>query len=615
MSKPEDKTTLAESRASSVGTDSGEPRASLLLYHRDGAKVVPLVKGAAVVVGREHPADAVVADRTISRQHARFTWDGVGFAVEDMGSTNGTKVAGERVTRASVKPGEEVVLGGVTASFHLVAPREAPIAGMDGYERFVEALEDDVLRARSFGRAHALLMVRAAARGAGQASRWYPRVRQLLRAVDRVAPFGPSALLVSLPETGVARATEIAGAIVRGRVEGEPALLAGVAAFPDNAASSDELLDAVRSATQRASEAEPVTAAPAVIAAAPAQSRGGVIVASARMREVHETVQRVARSAIPILIYGETGTGKELVARAIHESSPRRDKPLRCVNCAAIPATLLESLLFGHEKDAFTGAEKQQKGIFEQAHGGTVFLDEVGELSPAAQAALLRVLETKRVSRIGSSQETEVDVRVVAATHRDLEAMAQAGTFRLDLVYRLNTMVVDLPPLRDRAEEIAPLADALLGAANEANGASVRGVSPDAMDLLRAHSWPGNVRELRNAIERAVVIAQGELITPEDLPERVRRSAGATMLPAMGPASAPPGASLPAAASSTVAPPDGASADFKDRVRRYEVELLLDALRGADWNQTEAARRLGMPLRTLVHKMKQYGIRKTYEGR
>jgi transcriptional regulator with PAS, ATPase and Fis domain len=302
------------------------------------------------------------------------------------------------------------------------------------------------------------------------------------------------------------------------------------------------------------------------------------------------------------LLHGETGTGKEVVARAIHEQSERRARPMICVNCGAIPLQLLESTLFGHERGAFTGASQQQKGVFEAADQGTVFLDEIGELPAVAQAALLRVLETKRVVRVGSTREVEVDVRVIAATHRDLEAMCETSAFRLDLLYRLNAMTLVIPPLRERPEEIVPLVECFLEQANRDHGRHVRGIDPGALSLLERYPWPGNVRELRNAIERAVVIAEGDMIAPQDLPERVR---AATRLGALAPPAVDEredGRASPGQ--------QGAEGDLRASLLRYEADLIVGALRDAGWNQTEAARRLGVPLRTLVHKLKALGIRK-----
>lgn len=327
-----------------------------------------------------------------------------------------------------------------------------------------------------------------------------------------------------------------------------------------------------------------------------------LVVKSQAMRVVIETALRVARSAIPVLLYGETGTGKEVVARLIHGASPRRGAPLHCVNCGAIPQNLAESTLFGYERGAFTGAMHPQKGVFEAAHGGTVLLDEIGELPAAVQAALLRVTETKRITRVGSTKEIDVDVRLIAATHRDLEAMAEAGSFRRDLLYRLNAMTLALPPLRARPEDIAPLAARFLERASRGCGRTLTGIRPEAMALLERYSWPGNVRELRNAIERAAAIASGDILEARDLPDCVRAQRGRGRLSA-----ASGGAAV---TERTLSLMQAARGTFKERMEKLEVEVLIGALREAGWNQTEAARRLGMPLRTLQYKIKQHGIKR-----
>jgi two-component system response regulator AtoC len=590
---PRDEATTARGAPASTRN----PERSLVLYHRDGSKVVPLPLGATIVVGRTWPADVVVDDRSLSRQHARFTSAAEGVAFEDVGSTNGTWLAGQRVETGRLAPGESVRLGDVTASLHVVAGAASAL-GLVANDRFALLLDDELRRAATFGRPVALLLVRADAGTNAHVSRWAPAVAALLRPVDRPGLYADDTMTIALPELGRADAVTLA----RSLVERVAALRVGVAVLPEDGATVDEAVEAVREALgatrpgarvgERPSTRERAAAAPALVAA------------SAGMRGVLHEARRVAASTLPVLIRGETGTGKELVATAIHEGSPRRGQPLHCVNCAAIPATLLEATVFGHERGAYTGADRAGRGVFELAHKGTVLLDEVGELSPAAQAALLRVLETKRVMRIGGEREIEVDVRVLAATHRDLDAMCAAGTFRQDLLYRLNAMTLVLPPLRERPEDIAPLVETFVAEANRANGRAVRGVDEAAWTALRRWIWPGNVRELRNVVERAVVVARGDLVTVDDLPERLRDVAPRP----------------------TLEPPDverehddaGARLDFKERVRQrtraFETELILEALRRSGGNQTEAARALQMPVRTLTHKMQELGIKKKYDG-
>jgi DNA-binding NtrC family response regulator len=551
-------------------------RTTLVLYHRDGAMVAQLEKGKTLIVGRAAPADIEIPDLGLSRQHARFSWDDTGLWVEDLGSTNGTKKNGEPVTRAQISVGDEIAIGPVMVALHIMSSGDDEPRGFEGHDRFVALLGDELTRARTFQRPLTVMLVRSPDKTT-HVSRWAARLRLRLRPVDRVGVFGPGAVLVAIPET---TADSVQG-LVAELASGTPPLTCSVVTFPHDGSSVEELIAALRVARR----ADRPTSPP---------SDGSVVVKSAAMKQVMATVKRLAQSTIAVLINGETGTGKEVIARAIHEAGPRKKAPLRTINCAAIPGTLIESVLFGHEQGAYTGADKSARGIFEQAEGGSVLLDEIGELAPSAQAALLRVLETKKVTRVGGDKEIAIDVRVIAATHRDLEAMVEAGRFRQDLLYRLNTMTLRLPPLRERVEEIGPLAERFLREASKQAGVDVREFAPDALAALERYAWPGNVRELRNAIERAVVLAEGRAITLADLTDRIR---GASRAPA-GEAG-DPGSEVPT--------------DYREHVRRYETELIVRALHKANGNQTEAAKALGLPLRTLVHKITTYGIKKRFE--
>jgi len=554
-------------------------RTTLVLYHRDGAQVAQLDKGRPVVVGRTAPADVEIPDPGLSRQHARFTWDDHGIWVEDLQSTNGTKKNGELITRALVTPGDEIAIGPVMVSVHVISSIDDELRGFDGHDRFVTALADEITRARTFQRPLALMMVRSVGPKQVHVSRWAGRLRMVLRPVDRVGIYGPAAVLVSLPEA----TPEAVQAFATSLSGGDPPLVCGAVSFPADGGSVEELIAALQVASRtgrRAAEiAEPIP----------------VVVKNPAMKEVMATVKRLAHSTIAVLINGETGTGKEVIARAIHEGGPRKKQPLRTINCAAIPGMLIESVLFGHEQGAYTGADKSARGIFEQADGGTVLLDEIGELAAPAQAALLRVLETKKVTRVGGEKEFEVDVRVLAATHRDLEGMVDAGRFRQDLLYRLNTVTLRIPPLRERVDEIRPMAERFLKEARRQAGTDVRSIDARALTALESYAWPGNVRELRNVIERAVVLAAGSTITIDDLTDRVR------------------GGSRAAHAEPETSDSSDEPGDYKEHVRRYEAELILRALHKANGNQTEAARALNLPLRTLVHKIQTYGIKKKFD--
>ena len=250
---------------------------------------------------------------------------------------------------------------------------------------------------------------------------------------------------------------------------------------------------------------------------------GELLVHAPRMREVARLVRKVAPFKSTALVLGESGVGKELVSRAIHQLSPRHDGPFVPVNCGAIPDSLIESELFGHVKGAFTDASSDRQGLFEEAAGGTLFLDEIGELPGAVQVKLLRALQEEEIRRVGETRARDVDVRVIAATSRALDEMVDEGSFRQDLYFRLNVFQIQIPPLRERKEDIAPLVDLFLGRVNDKLGTKVDGVSPEALRCLKTYAWPGNVRELENAIEHASVLAEASILGVEDLPERVRR--------------------------------------------------------------------------------------------
>jgi transcriptional regulator with GAF, ATPase, and Fis domain len=300
-----------------------------------------------------------------------------------------------------------------------------------------------------------------------------------------------------------------------------------------------------------------------------------------KMQALYQFIAKVAPTEATALIRGESGTGKELVARAIHFNSSRRDQPFVAVNCAALTETLLESELFGHEKGAFTGATAQKKGKLEAADGGTVFLDEMGETSAAFQTKLLRVLETREFERVGGTKPIRVDVRFIAATNRDLERAIKEERFRADLFYRLHVVAVTLPPLRERREDIIALAEYFLARDSQKLQKRFRAISKEARACLLAHSWPGNVRELANAVERAVILGDGEVLRAEDLPANIGRESAAT----------------------------STAAGYHESVRELKRALITSALRETDGNQTEAAKRLGLNPTYLSRLIKNLSVK------
>ena len=305
------------------------------------------------------------------------------------------------------------------------------------------------------------------------------------------------------------------------------------------------------------------------------------------MKEVLEIVRQVAPTRATVLLQGESGTGKELIAKAIHQLSPRARQPMVTVHCAALSTTLLESELFGHEKGAFTGAHERRIGRFEQAQGGTLFLDEIGEIDASLQIKLLRFLGERTFERVGSNKTLTADVRLIAATNKNLEELAKAGMFREDLFFRLRVVELRVPALRERPEDIPLLAQTFLREFATENNKPVNNLSPEVMELLMRHPWPGNVRELRTAIERAVVLCRGDKITPRDLPPSVRDGAEA-------PSSAAGPQRLPGRGDLTV--------------KEAEKQLMIRALKETGGNRTVAARKLGMSRRTLHRKLHLYHI-------
>ena len=311
-----------------------------------------------------------------------------------------------------------------------------------------------------------------------------------------------------------------------------------------------------------------------------------IISASPKMETVKKMILKVARSNSTVLVRGESGTGKELIARAVHNQSPRSAEMFQAVNCAAINENLLESELFGHEKGSFTGAHAEKKGLFEIADRGTLFLDEIAELDVGIQAKLLRALQERKIRRVGGTHEINVDVRVIAATNRDLRAMVSDGRFRDDLYYRINVLSIDVPPLRERREDIPVLIEYFLKKHTKNTARLVRGLTPETKKLMNEYSWPGNVRQLESAIERAILLSEGDLITLEDLPTEVRQEVG------------------PASEGAFKLPAEGIN--FED----VERHLITQAMEQTDYNITRAAKLHGLTFRTLQYRLEKFGIKR-----
>ena len=352
------------------------------------------------------------------------------------------------------------------------------------------------------------------------------------------------------------------------------ALKLGASEFLEKPVDLSVLLKTIQQMEQQVAVDEDVAVVETAMEEAPLPLK--IMAESRVMKEVLSLVRRVALSQWPVLVVGETGTGKQLVAQLIHLLSPRRDAPFIVVNCAAIPENLFESELFGHVKGAFTGASNHRRGRFELAHGGSLMLDEIGEMPLSLQPKLLRALQEGKINRVGSEEENDVDVRLIAATNRNLKKMVEEGQFREDLFYRVRVLEIEVPPLRHRRQEIPAFLDFFL---NRYAAGPLR-FTPEAVDRLIKYPFPGNVRELEHVVQRTVTMARGRTITPGDLPEEIRHFQNAT---------------------------DGSLAE---RLEAVEQEMILSALEKSDWVQTRAAERLGISERVLRYKMKKGDIRK-----
>ncbi|HEX2686644.1 MAG TPA: sigma 54-interacting transcriptional regulator, partial [Kofleriaceae bacterium] len=487
--------------------------AYLLVFEGASSTTVHLPLDGDVMIGRGESVHVRLLDSSVSRAHARISMFGGQAEIADLGSQNGTKVNGEKIAGArALLSGDVITILGVTLVFHS-SSRTRPRRQMLPLDGFRLRVEDEIDRIARNRRSFGLATITLVPPDPDVPPRVFDPIalariiEPALRRIDVIALSGAE-LLVLMPEVDVTMAREITHALIDILRAIAPRACGGVALAPTDGNDFEILLIGVRAARDRAGPGEVALAAETYRVIALEGS--DLIVADPAMLRMMSLLDRLAKTDLAILVCGETGTGKELAATVLHRWSARADRPMVTLNCAALPETLAESELFGHEKGAFTGAVAQKIGILEQSDGGTVFLDEIGELSLSIQAKLLRALETKRITRVGGQGEHPINLRIVAATNRNLAQEVKAGRFRQDLLFRLGGATVWLPPLRDRRREIPILAQRFLTDACRRAGREAMEVSPEAMQLLLDFAWPGNVRELRHVMEY-VVAAHDEL--------------------------------------------------------------------------------------------------------
>jgi len=577
-----------------------------------------------VSIGRGTANTIVIADRSVSREHCVLKLEADRIVVRDLESYNGTFVNGLRVREASLSDGDELTVGEVAFRFRttaadssvLFSPSEglticspdvplaremATLRRIGEIARTVQTLylEHDESRReaeeRLFQLICELIPSRRAALLLAEGGHTVPFagrnthmaapvpvpeavVEEILRGGTAVSGTSNGSSYLAAPMTVSGRTTGVlyldSGSSQRDYLPGDVEMITALCEILALGIENARDLDSLR--TENVQLRSGQNADTMMVGSSPA------------MKSLADAIGRVARGNTTVLILGESGTGKELVARAIHRNSPRAARPFVAINCAAVTDTLLESEFFGHEKGAFTGAYTQRKGKLETADGGTVFLDEAGELAPALQAKLLRVLQEREFERVGGSRPIRVDIRVIAATNRELEQDVRSGRFREDLYYRLNVVPLRVPPLRQRREDVPALANFFVRKFSEQVGRNVTGLSREARALLAAYEWPGNVRELQNVIERAVVMGSSEVVTPDDL---------ADLLP------------------DTPATESGESeGGFHEAVRQARRQLIAAALEQASGNVTEAAHALKLHPNYLHRLITNLGLRTLTSG-
>ena len=578
------------------GRDQGHYH--LLVMSPDSFSTVPLPVRGLLSIGRSNKADVQIDDPLASREHARLHIgdDGDrGFRLEDVGSANGTR-ARDAIIRAGelvpVAPGEAMTIGSTV----LMVQHNRMSVGRQrlwSHAYFETRLEGECERAEASGGAFAL--VRLSVEVPVPWTRVAPVFSREVGPPHVFAAYGPNEFEILVIERGDAEAETLAAAIRAALVSTGAPVRFGIARYPRDGRTVDALLGRANSRLR------PTEGGHEAVEAAPADY-------GPAMAKIHEMASRAAAGNINVLILGETGVGKEVMSQRVHRMSPRAEKPFVALNCAGLAESLIESELFGHEKGAFTGAVQAKPGLLESAEGGTVLLDEIGELPLSVQAKLLRVLETREVTRVGAIRTRPIDVRFISATNRDLEEEVLRGSFRRDLFFRLNGLSLTIPPLRERISELPALARQFLTRAAEEAQRRPPALTDEVMVLLEGYSWPGNIRELRNVIERALILCEGAELLPDHFPmEKIVSDRIAKQETARPPT--PPPAPLPAPSPWTPArDANGDALGSRRPPAADERQRIIDALEACVGNQTRAAAMLGMPRRTFVSRLDQYGI-------
>jgi DNA-binding NtrC family response regulator len=581
-------------------SQSGQLR--LTLYDRAGSQTLALTPGTQRLLGRDVGVELRLDERGVSALHARLSVDAEGRPwVEDLDSRHGTWVNGVRLEAGAPRdlaPGDRL---GIGAAQGVVQSLGSEGRSLTSHAHFLERLEQEIERARQHRRPLSVAMLQAPPGAESHVASWSPPISAALDSYQLVGCYASSCLELLLPEQTLEQAEIQLDALTGALGHRDEPLRRAVCGVPQHGDDPQQLIHALRRALARNAGGRegggPSSTPPRTPPYLPAERW--------LPAPLWAAVDRLAPTRATVLIVGETGSGKERLARELHERSPWSGEPFVTLNCAAIPAGLLESTLFGHRAGAFTGANEDRAGVFARAGAGTLFLDGLDNLDLRAQGALLDVLESGHFRPVGSGSNQASEARVIASTRADLAQLAAAGRFRSELRYRLGAAPLILPPLRGRRALVGDLARHFAALSAEENGLAPISIGDDVLRLLGEHRWPGNMRELRNVIERATLLSPDGALRVADLPQQLaapRASLGNPSASDVEPVTALDG---PGPTSSE----DGADEPFRERVQRYERALILDALRASGGNQSHAARRLRIPRRTLVHKLRSLGIR------
>jgi two-component system, NtrC family, response regulator AtoC len=571
----------ADTRTFDHARESTGPASYILAIDSMSSRRIDVPENGILHVGRSADAHVQIKSEAVSRLHAKLVFIAGRAQVEDLGSHNGTLVNGERIAGSCPLASGDVV----SIADTLLILRSASLVRLAeplDLAQMGRRIDQEIARATDYDRPFSVVVIRH------DGSTHAPITASLgaLRPMDVLCING-SSIVALLPELDAAAGYEQGMLLLD--VLGAQSARGGLATYPADGCDSPTLLAAARGAINSAQPGQLVIASAAAVEHIVGDKR--VLVADAAMRRLYELIRRLARSNISVLVTGETGSGKENAAAALHHWSPRATGPFIALNCAAVPETLAESELFGYERGAFSDARAAKAGLFERANGGTVFLDEIGDLSLALQAKLLRALEAKTITRLGDTRERDIDVRVVAATNVDLDAAVAQNRFRQDLLFRLSAAMVSIPPLRDRRQEISLLAREFVALECERLDRELVQIAEPALAALVRYSFPGNVRELKNAMDFAVATTDGPTIHVNNLPTRITGRSGDS------------------------GEPKPRLRPLADELHELERRRIVEALEACDGVQTRAAAAIGMPLRTFTFRMRQYRIAERERGR